>query len=809
MNDFKFSLRQLLKRPLLTIVIVLSLAVGIGANTIVFTWIRTTLLEAIPGAKDPTRLTVLISQHKSGGINDTMSLPDIESLATERGVFAGITASQYEPVSVRVDAEPEWLWCQYSMANFFDVLGVKPVLGRGFGPGEDRSEAGDRVAVISHDLWQRRFQGAPEVLGRVVQFDQKPVTIVGVAPPGFAGAMGGLRMDLWVPLATRFSGSELRPRYESRGWRWLHTVARLAPGVSVREANAAAATIGQRLAGEFPDSSKDTTLRVVRVWEAPWGGQALFLPLLRALTVVAGMLLLLVIANVANLLLARAQERQREMSLRLALGASAARVVRQLLAESTLLAVIGGAAGVALAMWGAHWLVDLMPATYLPLGYNLGINRTVLGVTAVVTLVTGLLFGLAPALNAARADLNEALKAGGRATSGVGPRQRLRRALVVGEVALALVLLLGMGLCVRSFTEARRMDLGLDPRGVWVAGFRFNAPAEDEASARAFYRKLLAEAAQLPGVEAVGLASWFPLGFEGGDGAGVKVPGYVPAAGENMGTGVAVVSPGYFDTLRIPVRHGRDFNARDDSSQPLVAVVNEEFARRYFAGRDPVGLTFNFWRGDTRIVGIVPTGKYNELRETPQPFFYLCAWQIDNRNLGVAVRSSADPRQVAQPVEGLARSLRADATPTASMTYETFVGAAFTIPRVAATLLAVLGALALGLAVMGIYAVMSQSVGQRVRELGVRVALGAQPRDVRGLILGQGLKLAMLGMGIGALAGIGVSRVMSGLLVGISAADGWTWLVVPPLMLAAVIAACWLPARRAARVDPMEALRNE
>ena len=809
MNDLKFAVRQLFKRPLLAAVIVISLAVGIGANTLVFTWIRATLFDAIPGAPEPQQLAVLVQEHKSGGLNDTMSLSDIESLALEREVFAGITASQFGPVSVRVGAEPEWLWGQLTMANFFDVLGVKPVLGRGFLPGEDRPGTKDQVAVISHELWQRNFQGAADVLGRVVQLDRRPVTIVGVAPPGFIGAMGGLRMDLWVPLATAFNDGTLQPRYTSRGWRWLHTVARLAPGVSVREANAAANAVGQRIAAEFPESSKDSTLRVIPVWEAPWGGQRLFLPLLRVLAVVAALLLLLVTANVANLLLARAHERQREMSLRLALGASTGRVIRQLLAESTLLAVLGGAGGVALALIGAHWLLDLLPQTYLPISYNFGLDWRVLGLTAAVTLVTGLLFGLAPALNSARTDLNDALKAGSRSTAGAGPRQGMRRALVIGEVALALVLLLGMGLCFRSLAEARRMDLGLDPRGVWVAGFRLNSPGENEASVRDFYQRLLTEAARLPGVEAVGLADWFPLGFEGGSSSGVKVPGYEPVPGENMGVGVALVSPGYFEALRIPLRAGRDFTAQDNSQASPVAIVNEAFAKKYFAGSDPVGRTFNSWRGDTRIVGVVATGKYNELSEASQPFLYLSAWQTDNRNLSVAVRTSGDPRQLAQPVLRLARSLHPDATPHAAMTYEGFVSAAFAIPTAAATLLGVLGALALLLAVMGLYAVMSQSVAHRVRELGVRLALGANPRDVLRLVLRQGLQLTGIGLAIGAVAGLAVSRLLASLLVGISAADTFTWLLVPPVLMAAAFLACWLPARRASRVDPMAALRSE
>lgn len=809
MNDLRFAFRQLLKNPGFTLVIVLSLAVGIGANAVVFTWIRATLLNAIPVAAQPEELAILVPEHKTGGITDTMSLPDIEALAAESKVFAGITASQFGTVQVRLGENNEWLWGQSTMANFFDVLGARPLLGRGFLPGEDRPGAANHVAVISHELWQRRFHGAADVLGNVIEINQRPVTIVGVAPPGFVGTMGGLRLDLWLPLGTQFTDAELQPRYNSRSWRWLHTVARLAPGVNCREANAAAGAVSQRLAREFPDSSKDTALRVIRVWESKWGGQSLFLPLLRVLAVVAALLLLLVIANVANLLLARAQARQTELGLRLALGASAGRLIRQLLTESLFLAALGGATGVALAVWSANFLFDLMPPSYLPIGYDVQLNWSVLAIVAGLTLLTGILFGLAPALQAARTNLNETLKAGARTSSGIGPRQWLRRAFVVGQVGLAFVLLLGMGLCVRSFGRARQVDLGLDPRGVWVVGFKLSSHVGDNTAVRNFYQRLQSKAARLPGVESVALGSWLPLGFEGGSSAGVKVPGYQPTPGENMSTRSSLVSPGYFTTLRIPLVTGRDFSEANDTKAPLVSVVNQAFAKRFFPGRDPVGLTFNTWVGDVRIVGVVKTGKYRALNEPEQPFAYLSVWQIDNRNLTLAVRTAGDPKQVAQAVKQLAASLNPIAAPTAALAYEDFVAAAFTTPRIAATLLSLLGVLALLLAVLGIYAVMSQNVGQRVRELGIRLALGAQPADVQRLILRQGLALAAFGLAVGGLTGMAVSRLLSGLLVGVSAGDFATWMLVPLLLFTAALATCWLPARRASRVDPIVALRTE
>jgi predicted permease len=808
-NDLRYALRQLLKHPGLSAVVILSLAVGIGANAVVFTWIQSTLFNSIPRAARPAELSVLQPEHRASGFNDTMSQLDIESLAAETNVFAGITGSQFGTVQVRLGQNSEWLWGQFALANFFDVLGARPVLGRGFLPGEDRPGAPEHVAVISHELWRQRFQASPAVLGQVIEINQRPVTIVGVAPPGFVGTMGGLRLDLWVPLATQFTDAELQPRVQGRSWRWLHTVARRAPGVSVKAANAAAVTVSQRLAGEFPDTNKDLSLRVLAVWQSHWGGQSLFLPLLRVLAVVAGLLLLLVIVNVSNLLLARAQARQTELGVRLALGASAGRVIRQLLTESLCAAALGGAGGVALAIGGAHILFDLMPPTYLPIGYELHLNWNVFLAVAGLTLITGLLFGLAPALHATRTNLHDSLKAGARTSSGLGPRQWLRRAFVVGQVALAFVLLLGMGLCVRSFGQARHVDLGLDPHGVWLTGFRLSPHVGDRDAVRGFYQRLQQEAARLPGVQAAALADWLPLGFEGGSGLGVKIPGYTPASGEDMGAQVSLVSPGYFDALRIPRRSGRDFHPGDDLRAPLVGLVNEAFARRFFPGRDPLNLVFHCWRGDVRIVGVVQTGKYRALNEPQQPFVFLSTDQVDNRGLTLIVRTAGDPQSVAPAVNALARSLNPLATPTAALTYDDFVAAAFTTPRVAATLLSVLGALALLLAVLGIYAVMSHNVGQRRREFGIRLALGARPRDVQRLILRQGLTLAALGLAAGIIAGLAITRLLTGLLVGISPSDLLTWALVPVVLGGAALVTCWPPARQAGRIDPVTALRTE
>lgn len=808
MTLFRRALRHWCQTPLLTLVAALSLAAGIGANAIVFTWIRATLLEALPGVSRPAELAVIAPRHVSGSLGETLSLKDIESLSSAESVFAGITGSQLGAVSFRTGEHTEWLWGQFTLANYFDVLGVRPVLGRGFLPGEDRSGTKDAVAVISYDYWQRRFQGDPGVVNRVVEFNHRPVTIVGVAPAGFLGTMGGLKFDVWVPLGTEAEAADLRQREERRGWRWLHTVARLAPGVSLAQARTATESLGHRLAQDYPEVSRDLTFTVLRVWEAPWGGQGLFLPLLRSLAVVALLLLGLVLVNVANLLLARALVRRSEMAVRVALGASRGRLLQQLLAEGLVLAAVGGLGGLVVGWAGARTLSWIIPPTYLPLGLDLSLDyRVVLAVTG-LTLGAGLLLGLVPAGSATGTDLHEALKSGGRTVSG-DRRRPLKSALVVGQVALALTLLLAMGLCVRSFREARQMNLGLQPEGVLAAGFRLSPRWGDEAAVRNYYRRLQAEVRRLPGVVSAACSNWLPLGFEGGDVSSVEIPGYLPRPGEAMAAGVITISPDWFATLRIPQSGGRDFRDEDRPDTEPVMVVNQELARRWFPGQDPVGRQFKVWGQTRRVIGVVPTGKYRHLNEAPAPYLFLPVGQVTERDLTLVVKTSGNPLELRSALERLAAELDSGVRPFAVMDYPTFAEAAFAIPRVAASLMVVLGGVALLLAVMGLYGVMSQQVGQRTRELGVRLALGAQPVEILRLILGHGFRLTLAGLALGWLGGWAASRLLRGLLVGIDGSDPFTWVLVTLLLLVATTFACWWPAWRASRIDPLKALRHD
>jgi predicted permease len=809
MNDLRYAVRQLLKAPAFTTVAVLSLAVGIGASTMAFSWIQRILVDSVPGAKDPGRLVVLASRHSSGRISDTLSLPDASDLAAETNVFQGVLASQIEAVNVRIQRDPEWLWVQPTTANFFDLLGVRPILGRGFHPEEDDAPGGNGVVVISHSLWQRRFAGDPQVLGRTLEISRRVFTIIGVAPPEFRGTMGGLSFDLWVPVTMSNEHTDIARALTSRGIRWLHTIARLEEGVSLREAQAAVDIAMRRLESAHPNSNRNTGVAVLPVWKSPWGAQGLLLPLLTALAGMALLLLLLVIANIANLLLARAITRESEMSVRLALGANAGRLMRQVLIESLVLAAAGGVAGCGMAMALLKALLWSFPTTYLPIHLEFEIDGRVLAFNAAITLITGMLFGLAPAWRATRANIADTLKAGGRSGSGSRHGHRLRQCLVIGEVAAAVILLVGMALCARSFDRAQHMYVGFNPERVWVAGFRLPPGSYSPEKAAAFYQRLRTELEQIPSVTSVALADWLPLGFEGGSSTGFGVPGYQPSPGENVEAGVSTVSSGYFKTLQAPILDGREFDARDHRDAPRVVIINQEIARRYFPGRNPLGLPLQIWGSERTIIGIARTSPYRSLNEPPRPYLYLPLEQVGDHTLTAVIRTQGNPTAIAGEVERTAASIDPQARPMASTAMTDFMAAAYLVPETAAMLLAVLGVAALLLSALGIYGIIATSVGRRTREVGIRMALGAERRSVMRMFLRQGLRLVALGTAIGVLGSLLTGRLLGQLLVDVSPFDPASYGAVIPILALIGLLACWLPARRAAAIDLLKALREE
>lgn len=807
MDDLRYALRQLCRAPGFTAVAVLTLAIGLGSTTTVLCWTRHLVERPLSGVAAQQELVMLVSNQGGGNV----SLPDLEDFVAQAGVFAGALVAMPTAASLSVDNQPEWINAQIISAGAFDLLGVKPVLGRAFRADEDRKPGGDAVLVISERLWRRRFGGDPGVIGRVVDLNRHPFTIVGVAPASFLGTMMPTISDAWAPASMIWEVRNQSTGFlNRRSWRGWLNLARLRPGVSVGEARAAVETVNARLATDHPETNRDIRHRVVTLAECPWSAAAIVGPVLRLLLAVCAGVLLIVAANIANLLLARAVGRRKEIAIRLAAGASRARLLRQLLIESLVLASLGGVGGVLFAGWAIDGLPLLVPADASNLALDFGLDGPVLGLTLALTLFTGVLFGVLPAWQASRANLSDVLKEAGRGTTGGPAHHRARQLLVIAEVALALVLLVGAGLCIRGLGRAREVDFGFDPEHVLIGGLQIGMNGYNQETGVPFYRRLRERLAALPEIEEAAFATWLPLGLGGCKGTGVQVDGYVRPPGEDPTYEFAIVSPRYFAALRIPLLAGRDFTDSDDASAPGVAIVNETFAQRFWPGQDPIGRKFRSGGRERTVVGLAKTGKYNRLNEAASCFLYLPYQQgVPDLDLGLSVRTRGDPMAAA----GAVRQTVADVDPRVDLLgvkpLALHVESVFFAQRMASLLLSLLGGIALALATLGVYAVMAYAVSQRTQEFGVRIALGATARDVWWNVARQGLALTGLGVLVGLAAAVNVTRLLASFLHGVSPFDLATFAGVPLVLGAVAILACYLPARRATRVNPIEALRAE
>jgi predicted permease len=807
MSDVRFALRQLARAPGFALVAVLSLALGIGATTTVLTWMRHLVLRPFAGVAHQEELVMVVSNQGGGNV----SIPDLEDFVALGGVFSDAMVFMPTPASLMVNHSPEWVNAQIVSANAFDLLGVKPILGRAFLPTEDLNPGGDPVLIISERLWRRRFGGDPAVIGRVVELNRHPFTIIGVAPASFLGTVGVSIVDAWAPRSMIWQVRNQSTDFlTKRPWRGWLNLARLQPGVSVAQAHAAIETVNRRMAADHPDSNRDTVHRVVSLADCPWSEAAVVGPVLRLLLAVCAAVLLIVAANIASLLLVRAIDRRKEIGIRLAAGATRSQILRQLLMENVLLALLGGAAGVLLASWLVDTLPFLLPEPSSNLALHFSLDASILGLTLLLTLSTGLIFGFLPAWQASRVGLNEVLKEAGRSSAGSRSNQRARQVLVVAEVALALVLIVGAGLVLKGLERARQVEFGFEPDGVLLADLRIGMNGYTPDTGAPFYRLLRERLAGLPGVEEAALASWIPLGLRGCKGTDAEVDGYVRPAYEDATYPFATVSPRYFAAMRIPLVAGRDFTDQDDATAPAVAIVNETFARRFWPGQDPIGRTFHSSGTDRTVVGVAQSGKYDRLNESPVCFFYMPYQQgVPDLDLGICVRAVADPTGLTAAVRQTVASLDPGVDLLEIKPLTTHIEAAFLAQRMASLLLTLLGAVALALAAMGVYAVMAYSVSQRTREFGVRMALGASAGAVMALVLRQSLMLAAGGIIAGLALAAALSRLLTNFLYGVSPMDPATFVGVPLLLTSIVLLACWLPAWRATHVNPVEALRAE
>jgi predicted permease len=829
LQDLRYGLRLLTKHPGFAAVAVLSIAIGIGANTTVYTWIETFLLHPLPGVADGDRIAVLENLAPSGTYLTTSYLDYLDYRANAHSL-AGLTAFRDQPFILGEGRETQRVWGEMVSGDFFDVLGVRPAAGRFFRP-EEGKPGGVPVAVLGNGLWRRRFGSDPGVVGRTVLLNRHPVTVVGVAAADFAGGVVGLAYDVWIPLPLASPWTGGYDRLKNRLDRSLHLLARLRPGTPLSAARAEIHAVAARLARAYPDLDQGIGATLLPVRQASYGAQTLLAPVLAILAGIASLVLLMVCANVANLLLARATARRRELGIRAALGGGRGRLVRQLLTESLLLSLLGGVVGLLASFWMADALFALLPPTQLPIAAMPGPDGRVLAGSLLLSLVAGLLFGIVPALQAAPGAARAAsLLEGGRGTSAGRRPRSLRNLLVVAEVALATLVLLGAGLFLQAFERARAIQPGFSSEHILLVGaLNAGAAGYDRAALRGFYQHLGERLASLPGATGVSLAERVPLGFDGGSWEEATVDGYVPPPTENMKIFRNLVSPGYFSLLAIPLRAGREFGPKDDEKGAPVIIVNETFAARYLPGVPPLGRHVRVWGKTATIVGVVATGKYASLGEAPLPYLYAPLFQHLDTDTEVVVhlRAAGDPSgllpAVRRTILGVAPELLAGFT---AIPMSQYIGAALFAQRTGATVLGCLGAIALLLAALGLYGVVSYSVTERTHEIGIRMALGARREDVIRGILGQGMRLVALGMFLGTLAALGLSRVLAGALPGAPGASGapgapgtpgapglpdadWGIFAAVALLLAGVaLAANYVPAHRATRVDPVEAIQR-
>ena len=819
-QDIRHAARVLRRRTGFSSVAVATLALAIGANVAIFSVVHTVLLRPLPFA-DPDRLVWVWETSPQRSIPRRAVTPVAYAAYRDRaGVFTDLGASSDWMISLTGAGEPESIIGYRFSGNFFKILGVPARLGRTLEP-EDARPGHDHVVVLSDSLWRRRFGADPGVIGRAITLDDESFTVVGVMPPGFAHPA---RTELWTPLVL-----EGAPATNNRS-RFVRMIGRLKPGVPLGQASSAVAGVAAALAGADAENQGGWSAAASPIASRYTGD---IKPALLVLLGAVGFVLLIAAANIGNLLLARAADRAREVAIRASLGAGRGRLVRQFLVESVLLATIGGACGVALAFWGVDLLKGLFPSTIaniaIPRMDQIHVDAPVLGFALVLSLLTGIAFGLAPALHASRAAVGEALRESGRSTTEGREHRRFRSALVVSEVALALVLTTGAALMIRSFAHLQGGRLGFDPAGVTTARVllpaRFNRAADAPAgparygspeSKRAFHEHVIARLRETPGVEAVGATTYLPLsGWSGG--LGFEIEGRPPASPtEAPGAMPQSANEDYFRAMRIPVLKGRGITARDTDTTSPVVVINETTARRYWANEDPVGRRIGWrvrgpqdpitWR---EVVGVVGDVHHGGLAEPVEPEIYLPYAQAPSALICLAVRMSGHQSLPASAIQQAVGSFDKDQPVLAVMPLEDLAAESITMRRVSTVLLGFFAALAVLLAGLGLYGVMAHAVARRTHEIGIRMAIGARAADVLGMIVWRGVALAALGTVIGLLASLGLTRLLASLLYGVSPTDPASFAAVAVFLLAVAALASYIPGRRAAGVDPAEALRYE
>jgi predicted permease len=821
LQDLKYGARLLAKTPGFTAIAALSLALGIGANTTIFTLVNAVLLNPLP-VEDPAQLVSVYTTDERNqgpaalGFLQTSAM-NFKDLRDKNEVFSGMTGHTGVPLNITGGSgQPEQIFGELVTGNYFSVLGARPQIGRGFLPDEDETPGAKLVAVLGYGEWQKRFGGDPSIVGRTISLNGAAFTVVGVMPKGFKGTNAIGAPALWVPYMTypQTTNGFFRELAEPDNRRGLifNVTGRLNPGVTVRQAEANLKTIARQLEQEYPNDNKGRSVTLVPLAQSTInpGFRDNIVKAGGLLMTIVGLVLLIACANVANLLLARAAARQKEIAVRLSLGAGRGRLIRQLLTEGTLLACIGGAAGLLLAYWAQGLLWSFRPPFLAADAIDLQPDMRVLMFTLAVSIATGVVFGLAPAIQASRPDLVVELKEKTSAPTGSSRMFSTRNVLVSAQLALSLVALVGAGLFLRSLQHAQQISPGFDSEHLAVLSFDLGAQGYTEERGRQFQQRVLERAAAVPGVQAASVASTVPL-FAGGFLRTVFLEGQ-DASDRRAGrlVQISVVGPRYLETVGIPLVRGRTLSETDQPNTPMAVVVNETMAKRFWPDQDAIGRRFKFFGQDVfnQVVGIAKDSKYNFIGEDETPFIYQATTQVYQPQLSLFVKAP-QPSAVLGTVRGEVQQLDRNLPLTGVFTLSEIFDQALWAPRMAASLLAVFAGLSLVLSVIGIYGVMAYAVSQRTRELGIRMALGASRADVLRLVVMQGLRLTVMGVAFGLAVSLAVTRLIATLLYGVSPTDLITFTIVPLLLASAALLASYLPALRATRIDPMVALRYE
>ncbi len=810
LQDLRFGVRMLFRNPGFSLLAILCLTLGIGTNAAALSWIEGILIRPYPLVAHQDRMFALGGTTRGATEGHGLSYPDFVDLEKNSTLFESFIIDRIVGTTLSVGDRAERASGGIVSANYFDALGVRPMLGRGFRPEEGTGRNAHPVTVISYLTWQDRYKGDPEIIGKTQYLNGVQHTIIGVAPEKFHGTFIGYSFNFWVPTSMQETFDSTGYKLEDRGARWIEAYAFLKPGVTRQQAQAELSAIAQRLENDFPETNRGQGFELFPLWKTPFNAVGNLSPTLAITTGVAFFVLLIACANVSNLLLARSLIRHHEMTMRLALGAGRRRLIKQLFTEGLLLSLIAAAGGIMVAYWCRNALVLVSPTRTpgITIDYPGQLDWRVLALSVAVCIGSTMLFALVPAIQASHVDLSGALKSESSGVVGGSGRSRLRSLLVFVQVALSFVLIAGTGLLLRSLVQMQNSDPGFSTRNVLVSAADLFSAGYKPDRAKIFYEQLLERIRALPGVQSAALARVRPFSYAVYSSAPLEIEGYQPPRNEQVAADYNQVGEGYFSAIGIPIVTGREFARNDDENTPPVAIVNETMAAKYWPGKDPIRQRLKVKDKWMEIVGVAKNANYRTKLETPTPFFYVPVRQNFFVQNGFIIRTD---QSAAAIMNALAREIHAldpNVAPLDAISLQQQVDLMSYTQRLAATLLAIFGGMALFLAAIGLYAVMSYSVSQGTRDLGVRMALGADASDVLRLVISRGLRLTTAGIVIGAIAALSLTRLMGNLLYKVSPRDPIAFGAALIVLIAVALVACFLPARRATRIDPVRALRS-